>query len=417
MLRSTSRLRSRRAESLLLVVAVLAAAACDGDTTGDNGAAPKPGRPDEASARTGSVLIAVEAPPLEVGEQPQSYRIVYRLDDYAADGHVVSTDVVEIDRPLRGRVQTYAGAPDERDEVIGGQVSVLTRLSVPEIGGRPAVTIRTPPDLAGNDLRFGSIVEWAVEQGFLDRRERRRVVDRECTVYRAGDPVTAGSLAPLAKGTEGERDHADACVDDRGLLLEEVWVREGRLLRRKLAVEVEEEVTFSDADFPISDRLLDDPEKSTAVRAVEPTSAPTGPFWVLDPAALPPGFVGPQRFVIVMPDDSTDRGDAPPDRGRTLASVADIYVRGVDVLVVDQGGTIGSVQRRGLPASAPRTTAGDLGEVGIIPGFRSVEVRAALSNGRFVRVAGTLSPDELVSIASSLRLDPEGGDGVIDLPG
>ena len=414
-------MRSRRAESLLLAVALLAAAAgCDGGDDGDKGGAPaRRGRPEVSSARQGSTLVAEETEPLVVGEQPQSYRIVYRLDDYAAGGHGVSTDVLEVDRPLRGRVRSYEGPPDERDEdaeVIGGQVSVLTRLSVPEIEGRPGVTIRTPPDLAGNDLRFGPVVEWAVSQGFLERRERRRVLGRECTVYRAGDPVTAGVLTPVSSEAEGG-DYADACVDDRGLLLEELWVTEGLVLRRKLAVSVEEDVAFTDADFPIAERVMDDPDRATTVRSVEPSSRPAGEFWVLDPAALPEGFVGPQRFVVVMPDDSTDRGDAPPNRARTLASVADLYVRGVDVLVVDQGGTIGSVQRRGVPEAAPRATAGALGEVGIIPGFRTVEVRAARSNGRFVRVAGTLPPDQLLAIASSLRYETEGGTGVIDLPG
>ena len=406
-------------------MAVLAATAgCDGDDGGDGGdkgaaadgaGAARGGRPDVASARDGSILVADDAPPLVVDDQPQTYRIVYRLDDHAAGGHVVSTDVLEVDRPLKGRLRSYAGAPDERDEdeIIGGQVSVLTRLSVPEIEGRPAVTIRTPPDLAGNDLRFGPVAEWAVEQGFLERRERRRVLDRECTVYRAGDPVTAGGLTPVSP--DGE-DYADACVDDRGLLLEELWVTGGKVLRRKLAVAVEEDVAFTDADFPISDRVIDDPERSTTVRAVEPSSRPEGEFWVLDAAAVPEGFVGPQRFVVVMPDDSTDRGDAPPDRARTLASVADIYVRGVDVLVVDQGGTIGSVQRRAVPAAAPRATAGALGEVGIIPGFRSLEVRSARANGRFVRVAGTLPPDQLLAVAASLRLEAGGGSGVVDLP-
>lgn len=394
---------------------VLAAVGCDSSTSKEpEREVARQGRPAMSAQRAGSKLLVEDAPPLVVADEPSSYRITYRLEDRAAGGLVITTDDVRVARPHRGRLESFAGAPDDRGELVGGQVSDLTRLSVPSVGSRPALTIRIPPDIAGNDLRFGAILEWAVGQGFLQRRERRSVLDRPCTVYRAGEPVTAGVLTPLLPGVEGADNYADACISDRGILLEEVWVTDGKVLRRKLAVALDEGASLDEADFPISDRVLPEAEGATTIRAVEPASRPEGPFWVLD--APPAGFVGPQRFVVVVPDDSTDRGDAPPDRRKTMASVVDLYVRGVDLLVVDQGGTIGSVQRRGVPEAAPRATAGALGEVGIIPGFRTVEVRAALSGGRFVRVVGTLPPDELVAVAASLRLEPGGGTGVVDLP-
>jgi hypothetical protein len=412
--RSPDRRRLVAAALVALTVTVAGLAGCDRSDRGDG--AERAGASEEPVARTsraGSTVLAAEAPPLTAGAAPDltGYVVTYRIDDYAAGGHITTTDVIRVDRPFRGRLDSYAGT-EPSGPLVGGQVTVFGNLSVPTVGERPSLTLPVPPDIAGNDLRPLPMLEWATERGYLDRRERRSVLGRPCTVYRAGEPVSAGLVTPLADGDEGLRNHADACFDDVGLLLEEVWVREDRVLRRKVAVDLDAGPSLGDADFPLSERVASEADGATRLREADPTSRPEGRFWVLD--SPPEGFGAPRRYVVVIPDEQTEGGAAQRDPRKRIVTVADVYVRGVDVLIVDQGGSVSTAQQRPVPPAVPRVEAGALaaeGEVGILPGFRTSEVRAALPGGRFVRVVGTLSPDELVAVAGRLRPE-EGGTGI-----
>ena len=91
-----------------------------------------------------------------------------------------------------------------------------------------------------------------------------------------------------------------------------------------------------------------------------------------------------------------------------VGGVNDVYVNGVDVVVVDQGATLGGDHPF---ASDPTATPVDLGSLGrgeVIESLGSSVVRIDLGHGNYVRVAGTVAPSVLIDVARSLVAGPGG---------
>lgn len=199
--------------------------------------------------------------------------------------------------------------------------------------------------------------------------------------------------------------NGEYCVDGAGLVLAS---RQGQI------VEVARKVTlFGDAMTAeeIAAQLADgvsDPSRGS-VRPLEPTSTPPGRTdWSL-PAA-PEGFRLVGRYAVV------------PLTGEVLASgsqaviagIADVYVRGVDAIVVERGGKLdtNTVTDKNIGALL-RATPVDLGELGAgeqgiggIGPFGYREVRARPEKGRYVVVSGTVPALQLIDIARALRPSP-----------
>jgi hypothetical protein len=128
--------------------------------------------------------------------------------------------------------------------------------------------------------------------------------------------------------------------------------------------------------------------KMTPIRAG--TRPPFARFYAL-PAA-PDGFVGAGRFAIV-----------PPGLNGTTSIVADVYTRGADFVLVDQGASTDG--RPPFDTERP-TSAVDLGALGqaeVVLDLRANEVRVVLPDGGFLRVIGTQPPESLVLLARMLR--------------
>ena len=103
-----------------------------------------------------------------------------------------------------------------------------------------------------------------------------------------------------------------------------------------------------------------------------------------------------------------------PDSKKVIAGLVDVYVRGADGVVVDRGGKLdqSSVgpEDLGSLVDARGVDLGPLGngQVGIggFGPFGYREVRVTQPGGRYVVVAGTLTEDQLIAIARSLRPRP-----------
>ena len=195
----------------------------------------------------------------------------------------------------------------------------------------------------------------------------------------------------------------DRCVDAVGLVLEERWTTAGgeRVLTKR-AMELELGDDVPDVDVPDAAPLADE-QGNGAVRQGRRRRAPAVPGGVrprrpgrlhLRRAATPwcpPGFGtgAPARI--------------PADAG--VALYTDVWRRGPDLLLLDQGAT-----RAGPPRST-RTSASatvDLGAARRRPSWPSTcasrEVRLTRPDGGFVRLSGTIPLDELVALAGSLHV-------------
>ena len=287
--------------------------------------------------------------PSDVGfDEPAAYEITYEITD--AEG-AVTTEEVAVRRPWVAEQVLF-----ERGEEVSSSRTALGRLLLPE--GVLAIA----PALGGADLRLAPVLEAALGDGLLVEGDEKTVAGRRCRVYRAGTSVIAGELAPAGPT---ESSHADACFDDAGLLLEERWVVDGDLLRRKVATAVS----------------VDDVGSLGESWADEPTTLPGGggSFSVLDKPVVdadpPEGFARLGAFRTELPSIAG---------ARTTSS--EVWTRGIDVLIVEVGPSLDD-------ALEP-----------LVVSLRGVEVRELLDDGRLLRVIGTLAPDDVRSFAASVSV-------------
>lgn len=354
---------------------------------------------DGGDVRGGSTVVADTGRPVAVESTPRTYRIVYRVENRGGGDLVVETEEVTVRRPFDGRVVDRSGEPPGDDE----QSVTVTRFGffgTDSPRAQPTV-LHVPPNPPAGDADPVDALNAAVDLDLAELRERRRIeaVERECHVYRIGGPVAGGPLTPVG-GVEGE--HTDVCVDASGLVLEEVnVVDDGRVLRRRVAVEVDESPRLDgdvfrgpDAEVPPAD------QGGGSTLEVEATSRPPAdPFFELPDA--PAGFEHRGRYAVIPPQAEAF-GD-PRQQGQRVAGVSDVYVRGPELLVIDQGGTLGRVDAFEEHPFGREVDGGSLGSDELLLGPRTSEVRVAREGGRYVRVYGTVAPELLLDVIRSLE--------------
>lgn len=368
---------------------------------GDDGGEPE--RPKLSREGSTEVEDAGDEP-LELGEEPDSYRIVYRIERYDPDKIQVSEDRITVRRPFDGRVQSSIGGRKTGDRASRfGQLIITT--------GEGPRTLISPPSPATGDVRLSPALADATEEGWLEVRERRKVIGRECQVYRAGSTAVSGTLVPV-NTTAGE--HSDLCIDEAGLLLEEVWFKDGLPLQRRVATSLETGKAYPDETFRLAadEPALTIDQGNGFMREVDPASAFEGTVYRL--TAPPEGAQYLGRFVVQPPTLSPFQSplDTAAER-REQVSMIDVWVRGRDSFVFSQ--TI-AADISAVPSDAKTAQTFELGPVGTaatVLDLRANEVRVELPEARFLRIAGSVSRQELVDLAGSLRA--EEGKGLVFL--
>lgn len=335
---------------------------------------------------------------------PLSYDITYLSTDTSRDPVTVTNERHQVRRPFHARVTIRQGDEPGSGDIVGQRVSTETSLAT---AGRDArwLLLEIGPAIATSDLRFGSSLEQALAEGDFHPREQRRVEGRTCQVFRAGSSVQAGNLVPYEPGADS---WADVCIDDAGLVLEELWVLDGRRVQRRLAIDVEEDVEFDDDlfDAPDDATALAVGEGGGSVTRLTPDSRPPGLFHELPSDVLPDGFTLMGKYALITPRLELARDPTAEAKPQSTSSVATVYVRGPDVLVVDQGNLTGD----GTLPPAPTGRDVDLGRLGQGTAFtdlRANEVRA-LRGSEYLRVYGTIPIQQLLAVTRELAV-VEGG--------
>lgn len=342
--------------------------------------------------RAGSEVVA-DGPASIAARTPSSYRIVYRDESRAGGELVVSTQTVSVRRPFEARVEARSGPPP------GGKRVALTANAFARVKTE-RVVLATPPGPAPPDRRPDAFFAEAEKAGYAEQREARRVAGRRCRVYRlAGEPA-APTLAPVA---EAKDEYTEVCIDEAGIVLEEVIFFEGKLLSRRVAERVFEEPELSDDLFAVGDPSLDVRQGGGSVRELAADSRPPEKFW--EPVAPPKGFEHMGRFTVVPPQTGFDD---PSQRNRLVAFTSDVWIDGNNIVVLEQGSTLGGTEPFGADPHARRVRVGALGRGELVYSFTSTQVRVRLEGGRFVRVFGTVPPSRLLAVARSLE-EKEGG--------
>ena len=358
-------------------------------------------RPPEETERPRLVRVSSEpaqdlSGELRVEPASATTRLVYLV---RSPGNADISEQIWVKRPFQSRLESYAGP---RPGPVTTETETGLRHNANRSGEAAPVVITRPPGLAGADLRVDPVLGDAIAAGLLERREWRRVLDRPCQVFRAGASVSSGELRrPTPDG-----EYADICIDQRGHVLEDWWIGEdGRPIQQRLAIDIEDGVPIADDFFrlPTTPTVAAD-QGAGSVKAISADSKPPeAEFYVLD--SPPPGFVHQGRFTVVPAQAGLLD---PAQRTSIMASVADVFVRGPDFLIVDQGGTLGGKPAFEYGEDTKKADLGPLGQGEERLAFSGNEVRVILPTGRHVRVHGTLPIGDLVAIARALRATPGG---------
>lgn len=366
---------------------------------GDGGDRAEPGKKRAAAvAREGSERTGAADPRWAFGPFPERYRITYRVVVTGAE----TTEDVSVIAPFDSRTVSYRGrdakgAPlDERELTFG--------LLATRANGQTSA-LQVPPALAGP--RPAAAIPGAEEAGLVTRREVREVAGRRCQVWRTG-----GALAATTFVAPGGDDYIDLCIDADGLLLEEWQVNGGVGIRHRVAVAVRTGGVEPEdlAQLP-RDVTLTVNQGGGSIVETEPTARPVGPF--LDTAGPPSGFTLRGRFTVVPPQAALLEG---AERGKTVAAVTDVYVRGTDAIIIERGGVLDLSDPWAADDAFPDVDLGPgIGTGELVPGRGGSEVRALLGSGRYLRVSGSVDLDALVEVARSLvAVDDGAGIGFSD---
>src|SRR4051812_29954572 len=343
---------------------------------------------DAGVSRTGSVKIRTKGQ-FTVGAI-DSYRVVYRVENDAGGDHVVSTDDLTVRRPFESRLVSRVGAPLGTNEssVTISSFGMFTNQGSPT--AKPLITA-VAPGLPGSDTRFDASIADLASAKTVEVRERRRVLGRDCQVYRTGEPIGTGRLV---KPTS--TDYADECIDAKGLMLEEVWFYKGHMVRRRVAVQVDEHPSVDATTFVAPAPPLPVGQGGSQLVQVPDTQAPPPSFLQLD--GPPPGYTHQGRYEV----STIGAGPTPGLPGPVSQITSDVYVNGPNVLLIEQGPIDGHDSVFASPADQ-KLQLPALPGAELVLGVYGNVVRAKPDEVRYVRVLGTMPAHDLVTVAGHLK--------------
>ena len=354
-----------------------------------------------------STLVARAAAdgPIDTGSAPRTYRITYDVELPAAGSF--EEEVVEGRPPFDVRIERTDedGELEALDVVTFGVVDVG-----PPDQDRAALVVG--PSVPSKAPVFSGDLAAAIDADLaVDLEQGATIAGRNCRFVRVG-----GSLESGAFEQPTEDDHTDLCIDGRSLILHEEWVANGEVARRRTATEVEIDAELDeDAFAPLGERLTEGFGGGRVRRMTDDSRFPDVESFEL---ADPPGNLRHLGRYVVALDAELDAQGLP---GTRTVGLADVYVDGADLVVVENLGST-TVRAPALPA--------DDGIAWDVDGFEDVRLlltagqselrRVDPDSGRAIRMVGTLDVDELTELFSSLvsRTGPaetEPYDDVVDV--
>jgi len=307
---------------------------------------------------------------------PLSYRMVYEVD---ADG-TASTEEHVVHRPF----DAYIAQRDDAGQLVSEQWSTLGAL-VTRSKGAPAVRVDTPIAPAADDLRPDLFDARLTEAGRLVPEGASEIGGRPCR------RSSEAGVTPDAVVTT-------RCIDELGLVLEERWTQQGEVVRVLRAVELQLGEDVPDIDVPDAEPLGAEMGNG-AVTTLGTDEHP--PFAEAFELPAPDGFTFVGRYAVVPPRLGPASTDLHAPR---VALYTDVWRRGADLLLLDQGATTSGPPPFDERSPSEEVELARLGTAELALDLRIAEVRLTRPDGGFVRLAGTVAPDELLRLAGSLDL-------------
>lgn len=358
------------------------------DDDNDDGSAPAPNS-TEAPPED-------DAEPADVQTRFDDYTITYRVELFAGDD-TIATETRTYRAPFQSEIVVTPGEPDtgaepsERTTQVMGGTETETPSQVP-------VLLTLVPGAPRRAAHFGGDLDAAIDHGLIKPLGRRMTVaSTDCDLYRTRSPLDTSVLEPPSAD-----DHTDLCITSDGLVLREETHVAGTMVRRATATHVERAPVPADT-FTLGGHRIPDAVGGGRVRQLLPDSTAPDVDHLL-PARLPDGFEPMGRYVYV-----SDRPDTPsPEMAvERIATLVDVFVADGRVIVVENGHSETSQvpDSGGVEVDVPGATAARA-----FVRTNHNEVLVAFAEGRFVRLSGTVTFDELVDLARTLATADGSGD-------
>jgi hypothetical protein len=257
-------------------------------------------------------------------------------------------------------------------------------------GGEPEVQ-QGLPTAGKTDVRLDVTLDDLVKNEYFVAREQRRVIGRNCTVFRTGRTVESNTVA---KATA--TDFVDVCIDESGLMLEEMAVNNGRVSLRIIAKEIALEPDLADDVFTIDLPPLGTADGAPVLEVVDRATIPNANLLQL--STVPAGFEHTGRYVLKQapPAEAAATGVAP-----TSDTYVDVYVNDTLAIVVHQGPTAHEPQID--TTDAQTINIGLLGEAKLLPGVSGNSVIVNPTGLWFIHINATITMAEIQALAGQLR--------------
>jgi len=306
---------------------------------------------------------------------PASYRITY---DVVENG-LPRTETLTVVRPFQSLVLATRNG-----DRISGTATSRERLWTYLDDRDGWLVIQPELHRAAFDQRPLAAMATMIALGLAEELEPSSFLDRDCRVFRTGQPLTdPGATAP----TEGQT--TEACIDADGLVLHERWEIGGEVVSERTASAVELDIEVEDAAFDPTPVIDDAPEfeallSTIAVPADEETLA-----------RLQADITPPEGFTL---EGTVLRAGSPDRTGTEAAEIVRFYSDGTDLIemaeVTAQGGAdLGGGGAVPVEIDGPETW--------FVPDFRASAMRTRLSETSFVELRGT-DPAQLVALLDTL---------------
>src|SRR5439155_92487 len=271
---------------------------------------------------------------LPASSVPTGYHIVYTE---GVPGAAASTEELWVRRPFESVDQTLSGPPPGETLF----VSTVSRLGHQVLRAGPtaqATLVNVPVTAAPVDVRLDAVYAAARNAHLLQFRRDDVVAGRRCIVLRSAQSLRNPPLLALATHPSS---YVDTCVDETGLILRELVVRDGDLATSRTAVSVAVGRAAGDEGaYAMSGVPTPYDQGGGSITPVTLQSLPPGRTWVLP--RPPAGFTLRGRYVVVPPQPRAFKAGpgvsaaAPGGPTSLVVTLEDVYVRGPDVLVVER---------------------------------------------------------------------------------
>jgi hypothetical protein len=240
------------------------------------------------------------------------------------------------------------------------------------------------PGVPVGDMRLDVMLDELARRRSIVPGKVRTIAGHRCTVLQTKEPIGGSTVEPPTR-----RNHADACVERHGIVLEERWWLDGKLTRIRTAEALDTSPTFAADEFTVTGEPI---APKGGGNAIVPMVEPDADLPSID---VPASFGSPQRFRYLV-------GTPPRDGVPQIPPVRalQVWVDGSDFLVLETGQ---DAESSSLPTSMGAVTVDGLEDAGLNVTVYGSEVFGHLDQVTIFRLRGSVSPGRLLAIARTLR--------------